>query len=242
MPTALRPRILLVQNDAASGPGRLIDWIADAGADSSLVAAHAGEPVPTDTAGYDAVVLLGGGLLPDEDERAPWLADERALTTRAVEDGTPLLGICLGGQLLAHTMGGTVRGNHGEPERGVTAISVRPEAANDVLLQGLPASVPAIESHRDAITSLPPDAVWLASSDRCPYQAFRCGSRAWGVQFHPEVSAERIRTWDPQGLREQGFDPQDVVAQADLHDGELARLWGGFVRRFLDLTRAPATI
>ncbi|MGW7679858.1 type 1 glutamine amidotransferase [Kribbella sp. NPDC054772] len=199
-----------------------------------VVRAWDGEPVPRSVDGHAALIMLGGGMLPDEDERSPWLADERALL-RDAHGKVPVLGICLGGQLLAHTFGGEVQGKYGLPEKGVTPLTVLPAAADDVLLAGLPSTVRAVESHQDQITRLPADAVLLMSSERCPNQMLRIG-RSWGVQFHPEVTADRVRRWNPERLRSLGFDPETVVADAEQYAVELDKTWSTVVGRFLDLT------
>ncbi|NNG39494.1 type 1 glutamine amidotransferase [Flexivirga sp. ID2601S] len=237
-----QPTLTLIRNDADSGPGRLLTWAAAAGVAVRQVRADQGEPVPADADGIDGLVLLGGGLLPDDDAKAPWLADERALVASALRHDVPVLGICLGGQLLAHVGGGRVEGDHGLPERGVTELTLRPEAAGDALLGELAMSratsgapVIAVESHRDQMTVLPEGAVWLASSARTPHQAFRLGERAWGLQWHPESSAERVAQWDRKTLREQGFDPDEVVRVAQERDEELAQTWGPVFGRFLSL-------
>jgi GMP synthase (glutamine-hydrolysing) len=148
-----------------------------------------------------------------------------------------LLGICLGGQLLAHVAGGTVAAGSGRPEFGSTPITMRPEAAEDPLFRGLPPTVPAIERHRDAITALPPGAAWLAESAACPHQAFRLGPAAWGVQFHPEVAAERLRGWHPEWIRKQGLDPERLCRQAEADEAASATAWRTVARRFAAVVR-----
>src|SRR5262245_29233995 len=127
-----RPRVVVVQNDERSGPGRLLGWLAEEGIDAVLIPgaqlpdhpsadvhpSAARPPVARSrtrmelpdgrTGAVDGLVLLGGGLLPDDDARAPFLARERALVRDAMEADLPVLGICLGAQLLAHVAGGTV--------------------------------------------------------------------------------------------------------------------------------------
>ncbi|RPF19971.1 type 1 glutamine amidotransferase [Myceligenerans xiligouense] len=125
-------RVLVVRNSEGSGPRRLGGWLADAGVTADVVPAWEGLPDRLD--GYDGVVLLGGGYLPDDDAEHPWLPRERALTAEALDRGTPLLGICLGEQLLAHVAGGEVTARSGETERGMCALEVLPEAAGDPLL------------------------------------------------------------------------------------------------------------
>ncbi|ADB32077.1 glutamine amidotransferase class-I [Kribbella flavida DSM 17836] len=230
--------VLIIENDPGSGPGRLLDWIAQRDLAPVIVRAHAGEPLPATSDGHAALILLGGGMLPDADAASPWLPAERELLRTTVErDQVPVLGICLGAQLLAHTFGGEVRGQYGLPEKGVTELNVLPAAQDDPLLAGLPSTVRAVESHQDQITRLPADAVLLMSSQRCAHQMLRIG-RSWGVQFHPEVSAARVTAWKPESLRAWGFDPAAVVAEADRRAAELEQTWSAVVGRFLDLARS----
>lgn len=210
-PTA--PVVLVVRNDPDSGPARFAGWFEEAGVRLEVVD---GPDVPDAATGYDGILLLGGGVMPDADERAPWLPTERRLAGAAVADGVPLLGVCLGAQLLAHVAGGTVVADSGRPEHGSVRIRRLPAAEDDPLLGRLPAVFPAVEHHRDEVVALPPDAVHLAESDTCPHQAFRVGERAWGVQFHPEAGAERLARWDPARLAAEGFDLAVLREAADL--------------------------
>lgn len=225
-------RLALIENDPDSGPGRLTDWLPSA----TIVRAHAGESLPAAT-DFDAFVLLGGGFMPDADDEAPWLPAERALITDAVRAGTALLGICLGAQLLAHTCGGQVRSAYGLPEKGVTQLRLSPAAFADPLFAGLPGQVRAVESHQDQITRLPDGSVWLATSRRCPHQAFRVGPAAWGVQFHPEASGERVQAWSQESIRSKGFDPDQVRAEAAGAAGELEETWSQWFARFVAFSR-----
>ncbi|MGN9842752.1 type 1 glutamine amidotransferase [Nonomuraea sp. H19] len=227
--------VLIVQNSRSGGPSRLGGWLADAGLRLDVVLAHEGAPLPA-RLDHDAMIMLGGGYLPDEDDRAPWLADARRLVAQALAEGVPLLGICLGGQLLAHVAGGEVTGDAGVPENGSTPLTIRPEAAGDPLFHGLPEVVPAIEHHKDAVTRLPGGAVWLAETRACPYQAFRVGERAWGVQFHPEVLPTRIREW-----RAKGFDPEEVYAKAVADEPVSTPIWHQVVLRFAALVTQRAS-
>lgn len=225
------PKILAVQHSSSGGPGRFDDWLIESGVAVEVVKAGDGEPLPQ-WLEHDALLVLGGGFLPDEDDRAPWLAPTRALVQQALDRSVPIFGICLGGQMLAHVAGGTVEGDVGAPESGSTPITIRAEATTDPLFHSFPDVVPAIEHHVDAITKLPPGAVWLARSERCPFQAFRVGELAWGVQFHPEVEPARLRRWDPERLRSQGFDPDTVIATAVADDPVSAPVWRTVAHRF----------
>ncbi|MQY13693.1 hypothetical protein SRB5_38430 [Streptomyces sp. RB5] len=236
------PRVLVVQNGAAGGPRRLRDWLTEDGVGTEVVHAYEGESLPADLGAYDALIVLGGGAMPDDTVKMPWLAQTRVLADQALAEGTPYLGICLGGQLLAQAAGGTVEAECGAPELGSTRLTLREPARGDRLFAGLPPRPTAIERHVDRVTELPPDAVWLAESDDCPYQAFRCGENAWGLQFHPEVDAERVREWLPEPIREAGFDPEEIVERADRDEPEAAVAWRELTRRFAEVVRGGTPV
>ncbi|MFE6286999.1 type 1 glutamine amidotransferase [Streptomyces sp. NPDC057877] len=226
--------VLLVRNAPRSGPGRLVPWLRDEG----LVPTELpGRSAPSDPAGFAAVVLLGGGFLPDADADVPWLPAQRGLARQCAAHGVPLLGICLGAQVLAVATGGAVTGAHGRPERGSCTVVRRPEAARDPLLAGVPESFPVIQNHRDQITALPPGAVHLARSADCPVQAFRVGERAWGVQFHPEVGAERLADWDEAALAESGVDAVALRTAATAAEPTARRVARRLVANFAQVVR-----
>ena len=225
--------LTIIRNDAESGPGRLLDWAVAAGLGVDLVKADAGDEIPWDAAQLDAVILLGGGFLPDDDERHRWLPAERALVRDCLDEQVPVLGICLGAQLLAHVGGGRVEGDHGLPEKGVTELTPQPAAADDLLFQPFSSPVVGVESHRDQITRLPDGAHLLMSSERCRNQAFRLGDAAWATQWHPECSAQRVAAWSDSSMRDRGFDPEEVKRVAHESADELERTWRSFFDRFL---------
>ncbi|WP_430783256.1 type 1 glutamine amidotransferase [Actinoplanes sp. G11-F43] len=210
--------VLFVRNSAGSGPGRLPGWLAEEGLRTHVVE---GDRIPAAPGAYGGIVLLGGGFLPDADDDHPWLAAERELARACVAGGVPLLGVCLGAQLLAAALGGTVTGDHGEPERGACEVTLLPEAAGDPLFGALPGRFPVLQNHRDQITGLPAGAVRLAESPACPVQAFRAGARAWGVQFHPEAGTDRLAHWDEAALAGAGVDPAGLRAAAEPHERRL---------------------
>ncbi|GGM14899.1 aminotransferase [Streptomyces fumigatiscleroticus] len=222
---------LVVQNSAHGGPGRWGRWLAEGGVGVEVVRGDLGEALPGRLE-HEALVVLGGAYLPDDDERAPWLAGARALMRQAVDEGVPVFGICLGGQMLAQVAGGQVAGEHGEPEFGSTVLTLRPQAAEDPLFAGLPERPTAIENHVDAIVRLPAGARWLAGSERCPYQAFRVGEAAWGVQFHPESGPERIARWPEERLARYGVDRDELHRVAVREDASAARVWREVALRF----------
>ena len=193
---ASAPVITVLQHQDSVPVGRLAQALP--GARLQVLRPDAGEPMPS-AEELDALIVLGGSMDVHEEAEHPWLAPERDLLNAAVEHGVPTLGVCLGAQQLAVARGGQVeKAAPSGPERGVIEVRMRPDAASDPVLGPVVAAlgrdVPAPSMHQDAITALPADASWLASSQQYPFQAFRVGS-AVGVQFHPEAGEDVMRRW-----------------------------------------------
>lgn len=226
-------KVLMVINSTESGPRRAGEWLREAGIETVDVVAET-TPLPENLDGFDGLVMLGGGLLPYEDENAPWLATERELARQAIDADLPTLGICLGGQLLAHVGGGEVRGEYGTSESGAVLITTTAAGRNDPVLGVLGEGAHMIENHVDQITQLPADAVLLGRSADVENQAFRIGKRVWGLQFHPEVNAERIAQWDESALGKKGFDREKLVAKARAVDDENTRASKALIDAFAE--------
>jgi GMP synthase (glutamine-hydrolysing) len=158
-------------------------------------------PTPAET--YDAVMIFGGTDNVDERAAKPWLDREFEELGRLIAGRTPVLGICLGGQLIAAAAGGSVfpLGHEGV---GWQEVELTPEATKDPLVGALPARFRAYLWHEYQF-SLPENAVPLGRSDDC-LQAFRMGDRVWALQFHPEVTAEIADTWIERYGEEAGVD------------------------------------
>lgn len=151
----------------------------------------AGEPVPP-LSGFDGVVSLGGPMSAGDEH--PGLAAERALLVEAAERGVPVLGVCLGAQLLAHAFGGAIFPNPSGRTVGVSDVFLTPAGRRDPLFGGLPEQFPVMQWHGDAF-ELPGGATLLATAPTSDNQAFRVGDRAYGVLFHPEVLAREAHDW-----------------------------------------------
>ncbi|MFJ8895036.1 membrane dipeptidase [Leifsonia sp. NPDC102414] len=233
------PRVLVVVNAKESAPRRLGRWLEEQDIVVEPVLGTDGLPDSLD--GYAGLVMLGGGLMPDDDARAPWLAQERALAREAIDADLPTLGICLGGQILAHVAGGEVRAAFGPKERGATLISTSDDGRRDSVIGGLGAAAPMIENHQDMITALPPDAVLLGSSDAIVIQAFRLGERVYGLQFHPEVCADDLLRWKEPTTAAPGDRPvAELVEEARSVDEENTRASRALVSGFADHVRTFA--
>ena len=142
--------------------------------------------------GYDAILVFGGPMNVDEVAAYPWLADEVDLIRQAHRHAIPVLGLCLGAQLLARALDARV---YAAPisEVGVMDVTITPAGSADPLFAGLSSAFTVFQWHGDTF-DLPQGATLLASSDACPNQAFRHGS-AYGLQFHLEVTAEMAADW-----------------------------------------------
>ena len=149
------------------------------------------EPPPLDR--VVAVVSLGGEMNVDQDDIYPYLASERTYLAEAVDRDIPVLGICLGGQLLARGLGAEVV-RAPKPELGFVPIRLTAEGRRDPLLSSLGDGDRMFQWHLDSF-ELPAGSLLLASGDHGGNQAFRAGRRAWGMQFHPEVTAEELDQW-----------------------------------------------
>ena len=199
----------------------------------------AAQAPPDGLAGYAAVIAMGGEPDPDEDERLPWLGTERVLLADAVRQELPVLGVCLGAELLAQAAGGR-SDRLAAPEIGWVEVERSPDAASDPLLGALPERFCSFEWHGFGFTA-PPGGVLLASSDGRP-QAFRHGRRAWGVQFHPEVDARIIGGWAsgaPGALRAVGREPERLVAESERQTPAHRRVAGALGRAFAQVVLSP---
>jgi GMP synthase (glutamine-hydrolysing) len=197
-----------------------------------IVSAHAWEDEldelrPTD---FGGIAPLGGSMQSWNEEALPYLGRQRAFLREAVEEGVPVLGICLGGQLLARALGADVR-EADRLEAGWLEIEPTEEAAGDPLLAHLRGPVGVYQWHTD-VFDLPAGSVRLARSAQSENQAFRYGDRSWGLQFHPEVDAPLFAGWMlnyPDAPAAVGLDRAEL--EAAIADGSPAftdGLFGAF--------------
>jgi GMP synthase-like glutamine amidotransferase len=236
-------RLLVVQNDPTDPPALLGDWWEEDGVELVVVRADQGETVPTALPDdVDGLVVLGGEMAAWEDHVAPWLPDERTLVASTVESGVPVLGVCLGGQVMTLACGGVVERAE-VAEIGLVEITLLPGADADPLLSVLPQGVPVGQYHIDTMAVLPEGAVLLASSADCAHQAYRLGERAWALQFHPEIDAEIMASWiddDPGAVADRGFERDAIVTEFRAREPEVLEAWRPFARAFADVVRASA--
>lgn len=182
----------IIQNDPEVPPGNLTENLADQGITFRLHQIYRGETLPT-LDDMTALIVLGGAMGANDDDRFPFLSPLKQLIQACLKQQRPYLGICLGGQLLAAAADSPVVSCRWE-ELGTLAVSLTQKGETDQLFAGISSPFSTFQWHHDSF-DLPAEATLLASSPACPHQAFRLGSNAWGLQFHPEVTEQIIRTW-----------------------------------------------
>jgi GMP synthase-like glutamine amidotransferase len=179
-----------------------------------------------DAAGADGLVFMGGPMCANDD--LPYLRRELEIIRESAGRGQPMLGICLGAQLIAKALGGRVYRNP-TPEIGWFDVELTAAGMADPVFSRAAKRQPVFQLHQDTF-ELPKGAELLATSSACRHQAFRLGAKVYGVQFHPEVTPEMIEEWmnDP-ALCGQPAAPID----AGLHATTLADLCEGIVEGWI---------
>jgi GMP synthase-like glutamine amidotransferase len=173
--------------------------------------------------GHDALLVFGGAMHADQEDRHPWLSDELELLRAELGRETPMLGVCLGAQLLAKAAGGDVYAAE-KPEIGWHEVELTEAAAEDPVFAALPARFEAFQWHYYTF-DLPREAVELGRSRRCR-QAFRVGPAAWGIQFHAEVTPAIVGRW----IDEAPHELPESRAELQRRSRELIGEWNGIGR------------
>ena len=229
--SAGRPWVVL-QHVAHEGPGSIAGAVADTGGELALVRLDLGEPLPPADA-VGGLVVMGGSMGVHDVDEHPWLEPERALILEVVGRDLPVLGVCLGAQQLAFALGAVVTAGP-EEEVGPGQVELTAAGRRDPLLgpeyNGLSGTtVPCVHWHSDTF-SLPEGAVHLAATRSYPHQAFRVGTRTYGLQFHVEVDRQLAGAWRPLLPDGVTLTPADVSRV----EGAGRRL----LRRFVDVAAA----
>ena len=202
-------RILVLQQVPHEGLGTLYGAIRRAGATEQVIPTYAGAEIPTDLSGYAGLIIMGGPMSVNDVD--PVLATQLTLVERAIADDFPVLGICLGAQLIARAAGARIY--RGQAEIGWFSVHPSMESAEDPLFTGLPSPLPVFQWHGEGF-DLPHGAVHLASSPAFPHQAFRLGNNVYGLQFHLEMEDHMIKEW----MEANAADLRAAQGQVDLDD------------------------
>lgn len=222
--------LLVIQHEASCPPEWFGAWWERAGITLDIVTAHTGQPIPNDLGDSDGLVVLGGQMGANDDADHDWLTPTKALIRTVVDAGRPFLGICLGHQLAAVALGGTVTRNRHGHATGLTPVTLTEAGRADPLLGAIRTDPLAVQWNNDVVTQLPADAVELATAPDGSVQAVRFADRAWGVQFHPECSPALFRRWTVDKpaaatLRDDGIDAAAAARTIDEAEAALRATW-----------------
>lgn len=230
-------RLLLLQHAREGTPGLVGEAMAARGAEVDTRLPHEGDPLPASPEGFDGLVLMGGLMSAIDDEICPHFPALMTLIRAFPETGRPVLGVCLGAQLIARAWGADVHlGSH--DEFGYFPLVRSAAAQGDPLLAELPERVSVMQWHGDSF-ALPEEATLLFRGEGCVNQALRVGSLVYGFQCHFEATGEMVRSWGDAYARIRGLEAAPIRARLEAEFAEHGptgeRLGRGIVRRWLDL-------
>ncbi len=219
--------ILVFQHSEIGRPGRLGATLRDHGWRLDIRAMHAGGDVPADLDDVDGVISLGGPQNVDEPrDDWPWMDGEIEFLRAAHERSLPIVGVCLGAQMLAAALGGEVAAMP-QAEVGFQTITLSQAGHTETLLSGIAWDSPQFCHHMREVRKPPAGAVVLASSRRCAVQAFRVGMRSYGFQYHFEADQRLIRDLTRESMDElhgAGYTEAEIEQQIETHYADFARL------------------
>ena len=207
------PRVLVVRHEPDCPPGLLAGAAAETGVELDVVAADLGDELPADLDDAAALVVLGGTMDVSDLPDYPHMEATLELIREAADRGVPALGICLGGQLAAHALGGRAYRSPSGHEYGWVRLELTVAGRLDPVVGALGDGAEVYCSHHDVFDP-PPGAELLATGGDSPTQAFRLGSVV-GVQFHPEVDAELVGLWHDEAGTPRPL-PRKVMVDAAL--------------------------
>lgn len=214
----------ILQHVEWEGPGLIAEELTARGRGYRVYRQDLNDGVP-DADHFVGLVVMGGPMGVNDGAQYPHLDQERTMMRDAVARGVPVLGVCLGAQLLAAALGAAVTSGP-EAEVGEGAVTLTAEGQSDPVLGGAGDSLPVVHWHQDTF-QLPAGAVWLASSGKFPHQAFRAGERAYGLQFHCEMNHSLTEAWRPRL-------PPGIELR-DAHLAQVADHGRRIIGKFLDL-------
>ena len=228
------PRILVVEHQESCPPHLVGRWLQEAGSTLEVCRPYAGEPLPALTS-YDGVLVMGGDMGANDDDAVGWLAPLKRGVREAVAAGTPLLGICLGHQVIAAALGGEVARNPRGQTVGLQPLGWSQDAADDAWVGGHTGDELAVHWNNDVVLGLPEGAVVLARTPGGEVQVARFGPRAWGIQAHPEVDSDVVTGWaadDRDDLVALGLDEAVVLGAIKARESDLEAHWRPLAARF----------
>jgi len=217
--------IVIFQHSEFSAAGRLGRILRDHGHRLDIRRLHRGDPLPADLDNIDGIITCGGPQSANDDTQ-PWLADEMDYLESARTADLPIIGICLGCQILGRTFGGTVARRE-RIEFGWHPVRLTKHGKDDIVHAGVGWETMQFHYHRDEVTALPPGAAHIASSAACKQQTWSLGRNIYAFQYHGECDAATIRAWlddEPSVCAEAGITEDDLLAQTAQFMPQMARI------------------
>lgn len=229
--------ILVIQHVESEGLGIIAPMLRASGLGADIVKVYKGEEIPFDVSQHAGLIVLGGPMGVYEEDAYPFLTDEMTLLESALKADAPTLGICLGAQLLAKAAGAPVYKGRAK-EIGWYKVRLTDAGSRDRILIGFPGDFTVFQWHGDTF-DVPHGAVNLAASALFPNQLIRVGSRAYGMQFHLEVTEAMIREWLRVNAQEvvlvKTVDPTTILKDTPSNIQAIHALGRAMISRFLRL-------
>lgn len=226
-------KILVLQHHPAENLGAIADALEEAALAWQYVRVFDGQPIPREVKGLGGLIVMGGAETVYQLDRYPYLRDEMALIEAALKADKPILGVCLGSQLIAAVLGAEVRRGAAR-EIGWYRVRLSEAAAGDRLMRDLPTEFVGAHWHSD-VFDLPRGAVALASSELTPVQAYRYGDKTYATLFHAEMTGEIMTALVEEfgaGLKKAGIDGAAIMAGIDAHLPALKRIGAAIFSRW----------
>ena len=205
--------IIILEHSDLSGSGRLGEQLRNVGHRLRVIELHHGHSLPIDLDDVDGVVTCGGGMSVN-DSSIPWIEEECEFLRKVHQAELPIIGLCLGSQLMAKAFGGKVGDMEGGPEIGFAEVTQTRAGQTDILHAGIGWKTMQCQWHHQMVTDLPDGATVLSTSEKCAVQAWMQSPIVYGFQYHPEATFNTIMDWaddEPSALEKVDMSQDDLI-------------------------------
>ena len=231
-------KALIFQNASGEGPGILADCLQNRGWDREDILLYRGDNISEKWRGHSLLIVMGGPMNVYEEDAYPFLRQETEVIRKAIRTGLPVMGFCLGVQLMAKALGARVKKGH-KKEIGWYSVHLTEKGLQDPTLKSFPEESVVFQWHADTF-ELPKEATRIFSSENYPNQAIRIGDMNYGFQFHFEITADMIAEWIKNGMDEiaemQVEDLNEtIIREADIYLPKAHSLAESFFNNYLEI-------